>query len=143
MSIDISSFFVLFLMVRISLPYQRMGRTSALYTFILETSGGNFAYKCYLDSHYMRKFCLFLLNILFTFIGNLLIIFCIKKESLNNCKLNKHNFTLIAKKFMVFSKYFFLTGCCDSSTKTIISDVDAKFWFNIRAPYTLVCSQLT
>jgi hypothetical protein len=36
-------------MAQISLPYNRMGRTSALYMFILETSGGNFVCKCCLE----------------------------------------------------------------------------------------------
>jgi len=104
MSIDVSSFFYLFLMVQISLPHKRMGRTSALYMFILEIYGGNIAYKCCLECPLYEKMLLGLVEYFLIFIRNLLIIYFIKKESLTNCKLNKQNFTPIATTFVVFFK---------------------------------------
>ena len=80
-SIDVSSFFYRFLMVQISLPYKRKGRTSALYMFIRKTSGRNIVYKCCLEFPLYEKMLLVLVEYSFLFIRNLFIIYFIKKEA--------------------------------------------------------------
>ena len=60
-------FLSFFLMVQISLPYKRMGKTNDLYMFILETSGGNFVYKCSLEFPLYEKMFLVLVEHSFHF----------------------------------------------------------------------------
>jgi len=63
-------FILFFLRVQISLPDNKMGKSSALYTSLLKISGPNLVLKCCLEFPVFENSLLDLLNIPFIFIGN-------------------------------------------------------------------------